>query len=72
MGRVCKYYAVECCDICDSIQHRSIPVVCEPDSPGLSTASEALAGAGRIGGRSGMDSKLIRSCWVFDAINGLR
>jgi hypothetical protein len=34
------------CDICNSIKHRSIPVVCEPDSAGVPTASEALAGAG--------------------------
>ena len=36
-------------DIDYSITHRSVEVVCESDSPGLPSASQALAGAGGTG-----------------------
>ncbi len=39
----------ERCDICHSIKNGNLPMVCEPDSPGLPTTSEALGGAGGVG-----------------------
>jgi hypothetical protein len=39
-------HARRCANIGHSIKHRSLPVVCEPDSPRLPPASETLEGTG--------------------------
>jgi hypothetical protein len=41
---------LEGCNIVHSIKPSGVPVVCEPDSPGLSPTSEALARAGETAG----------------------
>lgn len=51
--------ALERCDICHSIKHRSVPVVCKPDSPRVPTASEAL---GKAGSASGGHTRNMTEC----------